>query len=166
LIFVTVAERLAAPVGDPLGDADGQLEGLLLGELDGDVDGEDEGELEGDVDGDDDGEFDGDVDGEDDGEPGVCGPAVDRVKSANSSVVVLLGLQEVSWPPWKVEKNTPELAPGIGSVCWQTFLPSLQTVIEPVVMFTNCSIECQLPSAGKVQLPRQRSAPNPEPDAV
>ena len=96
----------------------------------------------------------------------VCGPSVDRVKSANSSVVVFVGLQHRSCPPWKVEKNTPEWAPGSGSVTWQTFLPSLQTVIEPVETFVSCSIECHLPSAGKVQFPRHRSAPNPEPDAV
>jgi hypothetical protein len=65
-----------------------------------------------------------------------------------------------------VEKKMPELAPGIGSVTWQTCVPSLQMVIEPVLMFTCCSMECHLPSAANFQLPLHRSAPYPEPDEV
>src|SRR5215475_3149697 len=60
--------------------------------------------------------------------------SVARVKSANSAVVVFVGLQDRSCPPWKVEKNTPDT--GEAKVCLvvQTLWPSLQMVTSPLVM--------------------------------
>lgn len=48
---------------------------------------------------------------EDGGASSVWGPSVASEKWANWAVVSLLGLQLVSWPPWKVEKKMPVSAP-------------------------------------------------------